>query len=106
VDATSVSPQGEVAQVSQVVLSFDEAATAAQGTGRWLNDRRWVFDFEADLPPGVACSIQLKPGIKSASGALLTIAGSYKLAHMVRDALDMLQHVAAAHLRACRAHAG
>ncbi len=93
----SVSPQGEVAQVNQVVLSFDEAATrfgdasasapaniecsdatAEQGSGRWLNERRWVFDFAADLPPGVACSIQIKPGIKSASGALLTGATSYK----------------------------
>jgi len=94
---TSVSPQGEVARVRQVVLRFDEAAvkfgdasaaapadiqcsdaSAGAGSGRWLNGRDWAFDFDADLPPGVACDIALKKSIKSASGAILTGATSYK----------------------------
>jgi uncharacterized protein YfaS (alpha-2-macroglobulin family) len=93
----SLSPQGEVARIRQVVLKFDDSAVnfgdpkaaaplelqcsspqAARGTGRWLNDRQWVFDFEADLPPGVACTVKLKSGIKSTRGALLTGADSYK----------------------------
>jgi len=93
----SVSPQGEVARVSQVVLSFDAPVTgfgdasasapaelrcsdsaAAQGSGRWLNERRWAYDFATDLPPGVVCSIVVKPGIKSSSGAVLTGASSYQ----------------------------
>ncbi len=94
---TSVSPQGEVAQVRQVVARFDAAAVnfgdpkapaplslscsdaqAAKGAGRWLSDREWAFEFEADLPPGVRCAMMPVPGFKSASGALLTGATSYK----------------------------
>lgn len=84
----SLSPQGEVARVRQVVLKFDEAATgfgdakvdapvdlrcadgfAPKGAGRWLNERTWVFDFEDDLVPGVRCSVQVKSGLKSSKGA-------------------------------------
>jgi hypothetical protein len=93
----SLSPQGEVARVRQVVVKFDESAVnfgdpkapaplslhcsdaqATQGSGRWINDREWTFEFERDLPPGMACSLQLRSGIKSASGAELTGASSYK----------------------------
>ena len=66
----SVTPQGEVARVRQVVAKLDDSAVnfgdpkapapltlnctdalAGKGSGRWLNDRTWVFDFERDLPP-------------------------------------------------------
>ncbi len=87
---TSVSPQGEVSQVRQVVVTFDEAAVpfgdpkaaapfgvgcsdalAAKGQGRWLNERRWVFDFADDLPPGVRCALAPVPGFASPKGAAL-----------------------------------
>jgi hypothetical protein len=83
----SLSPQGEVAQIRQLVVRFDESAVnfgdaqapaplslscsdaqATQGTGRWTSDREWVFDFAADLPPGVACSAQVRPGLRSVKG--------------------------------------
>jgi len=92
----SFSPQGEVARISQVVVKFDDAvvsfgdpkvaapvtlqcsdAQASQGAGRWLSDRQWVYDFAADLPPGVRCTAQIKPGIKSASRPGITGATSY-----------------------------
>ncbi|HEY0202320.1 MAG TPA: MG2 domain-containing protein, partial [Burkholderiaceae bacterium] len=94
---TSLSPQGEVAQVRQVVAKFDASAVnfgdpkapaplalscsdaqSTQGAGRWISDREWAFEFERDLPPGVRCTVTVKPGFKSASGALLTGAGSYQ----------------------------
>ena len=94
---SSLSPQGEVARVRQVVAKFDEAATAfgdpkapaplalscsdadaSRGTGRWTSEREWVFDFDNDLPPGVRCTVQRRPGIKSASGAELTGKASYQ----------------------------
>ncbi|MBY0455263.1 MAG: alpha-2-macroglobulin [Burkholderiaceae bacterium] len=94
---TSLSPQGEVARVRQVVAKFDAAvvhfgdpkapapltvqctdAQASQGTGRWTSEREWVFDFERDLPPGMRCTVQAKNGFKSASGALLTGTNSYQ----------------------------
>ncbi len=93
----SFSPQGEVAQVRQVLVKFDDSAVnfgdpkapaplslscndaqASKGSGRWINDRAWAFDFENDLPPGVSCTAQLRSGIKSPSGVLLTGASSYK----------------------------
>ena len=94
---TSLTPQGEVARVRQVVAKFDESAVnfgdpkapaplslscsdaqATKGSGRWISDREWAFDFENDLPPGVKCTVQVRTGIKSASGALFTGASSYK----------------------------
>jgi len=94
---SSVSPQGEVARVRQVVAQFDSAAVtlgdpkapapfsihctdaqASQGTGRWTSEREWVFDFASDLPPGVRCSVQAVAGFKSASGAVWTGAKSYQ----------------------------
>jgi len=84
----SFSPQGEVAQVRQAVATFDGPAVrfgdaqaaaplsvrceangeAPKGQGRWLSDRRWVFDFEADLPPGTVCRVAPEPGFRSTSG--------------------------------------
>jgi uncharacterized protein YfaS (alpha-2-macroglobulin family) len=93
----SVSPQGEVARIRQVVAKFDESAVnfgdpkaeapmtlscsdaqVTKGSGRWVTDRSWAFEFESDLPPGVSCSLQLRPGFKSAKGADITGASSYK----------------------------
>ncbi|MBX3586539.1 MAG: alpha-2-macroglobulin [Ramlibacter sp.] len=86
----SLSPQGEVAKVRQLVAKFDTAAVtfgdpkapaplalscsdvqSTQGTGRWLSDREWAFDFAGDLPPGVRCTVQPRAGFKSPAGAEL-----------------------------------
>jgi uncharacterized protein YfaS (alpha-2-macroglobulin family) len=88
---SSLSPQGEVARVRQLVVKFDEGAVpfgdpkapapitlscsdaqASAGSGRWLNERQWAFEFERDLPPGVSCTAQVRPDFKSAKGAALT----------------------------------
>ena len=88
---TSLTPQGEVAQVRQLVASFDQSAIrfgdpkaaaplnvscsdtqAGKGTGRWTSDKRWVFDFEGDLPPGVRCTATRVASFKSDSGAELS----------------------------------
>ncbi|SAK86975.1 alpha-2-macroglobulin family protein [Caballeronia ptereochthonis] len=89
----SVSPQGKVAQVRQVVAKFDEPmiafgnaaaaapgklacsgapATATAGSGRWIDARTWAFDFEHDLPPGVRCALDLSDGLKSVAGSALS----------------------------------
>jgi len=94
---TSLSPQGEIAQVRQVLAKFDESAVnfgdpkaeapltlrcsdaqVTKGTGRWVNDRVWAFDFENDLPPGISCTVQAKSSFKSPKGAELTGTTSYK----------------------------
>ncbi|MBU7576140.1 MAG: alpha-2-macroglobulin [Hydrogenophaga sp.] len=89
---TSVSPQGEVARVRQVVVKFNDSAVnfgdakapspvslscsdaqATRGNGRWTSDREWAFEFENDLPPGVNCTVQVKSGFKSPKGTELPV---------------------------------
>ena len=93
----SLSPQGEVSRIRQVVAKFDESAVnfgdpkapaplslscsdaqATKGNGRWISDREWAFEFEKDLPPGVSCSLQVRAGMKSPAGAVFTGVSSYK----------------------------
>ena len=94
---TSVSPQGEVAQVRQVVVKFDGAAVqfgdarapapftlacsdadAARGAGRWNSEREWVYELAQDLPPGVRCTLSANSGFKSTANQLLESASSYQ----------------------------
>ena len=88
---SSLTPQGEVSRVRQVVAKFDQPAVrfgdpkapaplavacadaeAGKGSGRWTGDRQWVFDFDDDLPPGVRCTVTRVAGFQSATGAALT----------------------------------
>ncbi|WP_414694440.1 alpha-2-macroglobulin family protein [Paraburkholderia sp.] len=92
----SVSPQGTVAQVRQVVVKFDEAmvpfgspgaaapgrvqcseASAGVGQGRWIDEKTWAWDFAADMPPGVRCAVNLNPGLQATSGHPVTGALRY-----------------------------
>ena len=78
------SPQGEVKGVRQVTARFSEAMVAfgdprlaepfdvdcpEQGSGRWADQKNWVFDFERDLPAGVRCSFKVKAQLQANSGA-------------------------------------
>ena len=87
---TAVSPQGEVAQVRQIVLRFDTAVVplgqprapdpvrlscqgpVPAGSGAWQGASQWVYDFREALPPGVRCSLSLNPGFKPLDGAAIT----------------------------------
>ena len=93
----SVSPQGEVAQIRQVVVKFDKSAVnfgdpkaeapaslscsdaqVSKGNSRWVTDRVWSYDFDNDLPPGVRCTLQMKTGFKTPAGPGNTSADSYQ----------------------------
>ena len=84
---TSVSPQGEVAQVRQITVKFSESvvplgdlrlpdpmslscqgATPA-GSGRWANDKVWLYDFREPLPPGTRCTVKVKSDWKPSADA-------------------------------------
>ena len=83
----SVSPRGEVAQVRQVAVRFSEPVVplgdlrlpdpvtvqclgpVPAGAGRWVDDRSWVYDFREPVPPGVKCTLKVRPEWKpSVSG--------------------------------------
>ncbi len=77
------SPQGTVKQVRQVTARFSEPMVsfgdpqladpfdiqcAQKGQGRWIDARSWSYDFDRDLPGGVACRFTLKAGAKTLAG--------------------------------------
>ena len=81
------SPQGTVKDVRQVAVRFSEPMVAlgdprlpapfdvdcpAQGRGRWADTRNWTYDFEIELPAGLACRFMLRDGLKSVAGSLVT----------------------------------
>ena len=97
VTITSVSPQGEVAQVRQIAVKFSESVVPLgdlrqadplslsceggtfAGAGRWANDRIWLYDFREALPPGTRCTLKARAEWKpiaaadpSKGGGLLT----------------------------------
>lgn len=37
-------------------------------TGRWVDTRTWVLEFEKSLPGGMSCHVELLPTLKTASG--------------------------------------
>ncbi len=78
------SPQGEVKSVRQVNVRFSEQMVpfgdprivepfdvncSEKGKGRWVDGRNWVYDFDRDLPAGVACEFTLKSGLKTLAGS-------------------------------------
>ena len=74
------SPQGEVAQVRQIRITFaqpvmplgdlrhdDPFTVQCQGQvppggGRWATDKVWVYDFVDDLGAGVHCAVEPRAG--------------------------------------------
>ena len=84
----SVSPQGEVAQVRQIVVKFSGpvvafgdlrladpfsvqcVGAAPSGSGRWASDRVWLYDFREAVPPGTRCTLKARPDWKPSDGAL------------------------------------
>ena len=87
------SPQGEVVNVRQVRATFSEPAVrfgdprapapfdiacSEAGSGRWADERNWVFDFNRDVPPGVRCSFTVKPDFRLLSGAAVNGAKTYR----------------------------
>lgn len=82
----SFSPQGEVKGVHQVSVRFDSDMVPlgdprlpepfrvdcpVPGKGRWVDGRNWVYDFEHDLPAGLACRFTLVDGSKDLAGVAL-----------------------------------
>ena len=87
VSIVAVTPQGEVAQVRQVTVKFSDAVVAfgdprladplaiacqgsvPAGSGRWANDRVWLYDFREPLGPGISCTATVRADWKPATKA-------------------------------------
>ncbi|MDK2123595.1 alpha-2-macroglobulin family protein [Parachitinimonas caeni] len=80
------APQGAVTQVRQVKARFSapmvvfgeprlpapfEVSCPEKGSGRWIDERTWVYDFERDVPPAVSCHFKLKAGLKTLAGEVV-----------------------------------
>lgn len=84
----SVSPQGDVADVRQLVVRFDGAVVPAgdprrpapvtlqcngaapAGDARWADTRTWLFDLAAPLPAGQRCTLRIDPSWQPLAGAV------------------------------------
>ncbi|PHS23729.1 MAG: hypothetical protein COA84_10755 [Robiginitomaculum sp.] len=77
------SPQGTIKNVRQVMVRFSSPMTSlgdprqaspfdiacpAKGSGRWADDRNWVYDFDDDLPGGLRCAFTLKADTRNLDG--------------------------------------
>ena len=84
---TAFSPTGTVKGVRQVTARFsgqmvplgdmrpgDPFAVdcAEPGQGRWIDGTNWSYDFERDLPAGVACSFTVKDETRDLAGQPVT----------------------------------
>ena len=82
------APQGTVKEIRQVTARFSEPMVsfgdpqladpfdircAEKGSGRWVDARTWSYDFERNLPGGVACRFALKAGVKTLAGTAVTV---------------------------------
>ncbi|MBN8759179.1 MAG: hypothetical protein BGO61_11575 [Thiobacillus sp. 65-69] len=83
---TAFSPEGTAKGVRQASARFDAPMTAlgdprqadpfvvdcsVPGSGKWLDERTWVYDFERDLPGATRCVFVLREGLKDAAGQAL-----------------------------------
>jgi hypothetical protein len=93
VTVESVSPRGEVAQVREVTVRFTESVVqlgdlrlphpiavqctgpAPTGAGRWIDDRAWACDFREPVPPGVKCTLKVRPDWQPVSKPAASAAG-------------------------------
>jgi len=89
----SFSPLGETAKVRQVVARFSapmvsfgdpravqpfEVDCAEKGQARWVDGTTWAYDFERDVPAGIACRFTPVAGLKSLAGHPVTTEAVYR----------------------------
>ena len=81
----SFTPEGLAKGVRQVVARFDadmiplgdprvvadafRVDCGEPGRARWVTAREWVYEFARDLPAGIRCRFEMKPGLTEVGGA-------------------------------------
>ena len=79
----SFSPTGFAKDVRQVAVRFSAPMVAlgdpdrrdpfavrcaTPGTGRWVDERHWVYDFEHEVPGAERCTFTLRRGVSTVAG--------------------------------------
>jgi len=87
------SPQGTIKNVRQVTVRFSAPMVAlgdprladpftadcqARGHGRWVDERNWVYDFDADLGAGIICRFTPEPKLAARDGTPLRDLHEYR----------------------------
>jgi alpha-2-macroglobulin len=77
------SPQGTAKGVRQATARFSvpmvpfgeprlpdpfDVSCGVKGSGRWVDDRNWAYDFGRELPAGMLCTFTLKSGVADVAG--------------------------------------
>ncbi|MBB5369236.1 MULTISPECIES: MG2 domain-containing protein [unclassified Janthinobacterium] len=76
---TPMVPFGDMALADPFTVDCGVAqSTVVAGKGRWADERNWSYDFERDLPAGVACTFTLRADVKDLAGQALTGDSSYR----------------------------
>ena len=79
----SFSPTGYTKDASQVAVRFSDAMVSlgdpdrsdpfavrcgVPGTGRWIDERNWVYDFDYDVPGAESCRFTLRRRVRTFTG--------------------------------------
>ena len=76
---TSMVPFGDMALPAPFTVDCGKAEPAVvAGSGRWADDRNWSYDFERELPAGVACTFALAANLKDQAGKALQGRSGYR----------------------------
>lgn len=104
VSVESFTPQGEAYPVRQVQVRFSEPVVrfgqnnlsnpfrigcAIPGKGRWVDTRNWVYDFDKDLPAGIACQFVPVSGLVTPSGRSVAEQPVYRFQTAAPAVVDM-----------------
>lgn len=76
---TPMVPFGDMGLPAPFSVDCGKATPAVvAGTGRWADERNWAYDFERDLPGGVACTFVLQANLKDQAGNAVQGQASYR----------------------------
>ena len=77
------SPQGTAKGIRQASARFSapmvpfgeprladpfDVSCGVKGSGRWVDDRNWVYDFGRELPAGLRCTFRMRSGVADVAG--------------------------------------
>jgi hypothetical protein len=92
--AELINPRGDARGARQAVVRYSEAMIrfgdprapapvtvdcAVKGSGHWLDERNWAYDFDTPLPAGLHCQLTGVPTTVALSGAKLMVPARFAI---------------------------